>query len=389
MARGCRRDRVRVRALVLAVALVALLLAACGPGSTSPRGDASSAPAAPAAGAQTVAAAGPGSLEQLVAAANREGKVVLWASNPEEKDVARVQQAFNDRFQTNVTLEVIPMRAGDARTRIAAEAQGGRHEVDVISQMSTEMVPDLTQRGLLARVDWLGLFGQTLPTVKDAYEAAFPDLRGYYLAFADRVYTVVYNTRQAQRADLPAQWADLANAKYRGKVAYDSRGFPFNYLVLDPDWGTAKTEKLVRDVAANQPLLQPGAPQISDAVSRGETTFGVTSVANILDGKARGEPIDLVLLDYVPVDPFVTVVAEKAPHPNAARLYAAWAVSDGMRVFGDLYAQFRVSQPGNPLEKLMQERTPAPKVVASRSENDLRESSEFLKTAGELLTGMR
>jgi iron(III) transport system substrate-binding protein len=281
------------------------------------------------------------------------------------------------------------MRAGDARTRIAAEAQGGRHEVDVISQMSTEMVPELKQRGLLAQPDWLGLFAQDLPDVRDAYQAAFPDLRGYYLAFADRVYTVAYNTRQAQRGDAPARWADLADAKYRGKVAYDSRGFPFNYLVLDPDWGTPKTEKLVRDVAANQPLLQPGSPQIADAVVRGETVLGVTSVANVLDGKTRGAPVDLALLDYVPIDPFVTVVAEQAPHPNAARLYAAWAVSDGMRIFGELYANFRVTQPGNPLEKLMQERNPAPKVVAARSEADLQTSSDFLKAAGEILTGMR
>jgi len=366
-----------------------LLLTACGAPAASSRGDGASQAPGSAASGQVATTAGPNTFQELVAAANREGRIVLWAQSPEEKDVARVQQAFNDQFKTNITLEVVPMRSGDARTRIAAEAQGGRHEVDVISQLSTEMVPELKQRGLLAQVDWLGLFSQDLPDVKDAYQAAFPDLRGYYLAFADRVYTVAYNTRQAQRGDAPARWADLADGKYRGKVAYDSRGFPFNYLVLDPDWGDARTEKLVRDVAANQPLLQPGSPQIADAVIRGETAFGVTSVANVLEGKARGAPVDLVLLDYVPVDPFVTVVAEKAPHPNAARLYAAWAVSEGMRVFGELYYNFRVTQPGNPLEKLMQERSPSPKVVAAKSENDLQVSSDFLKAAGETLTGMR
>jgi iron(III) transport system substrate-binding protein len=373
--------------MVHRIALVLLLLAACSAPAAAPRGDG----APPAAGTTPASqsASPPGSFQQLVAAANQEGKIVLWANNPDEKDVAQVQQAFNDRFQTNIVLEVVPMRAGDARTRIAAEAQGGRHEVDVISQMSTEMVPELRQRGLVAAVDWVGLFGQELPDVKDAYQAAFPDLRGYYLAFADRVYALAYNTRQAQRADLPTRWTDLADPKYRGKIAYDSRGFPFNYVVLDPDWGEARTERLVRDVAANQPLLQPGAPQIADAVIRGETALGVTSVANVLEGKLRGAPVDMVMLDYVPVDPFITVVAEQAPHPSAARLYAAWAVSDGMRVFGDLYQSFRVTQPGNALEKVMQERTPPPKVVAAKSESDLRVSSEFLRAAGEILTSMR
>jgi iron(III) transport system substrate-binding protein len=366
-----------------------LLLAACGAPAASSRADGAPQPAGAPASGQSASSAGAPTFQQLVAAANQEGRIVLWSQNPEEKDVTQVQQAFNDRFKTNIRLEVVPMRAGDARTRIAAEAQGGRYEVDVISQMSTEMIPELTQRGLLAQVDWPGLFGQELSDVQDAYQAAFPALRGYYLAFADRVYTVAYNTRQAQRGDAPTRWADLADPKYRGKAAFDSRGFPFNYIVLDPDWGDARTDKLVRDVATNQPLLQPGSPQIADAVIRGETAFGVTSVANVLDGKSRGAPIDLVLLDYVPVDPFVTAVADRAPHPNAARLYAAWAVSDGIRVFGDLYANFRVSQPGNPLEKLMQERSPSPKVVAAKSERDLQVSSDFLKSAGDVLTGMR
>jgi len=87
--------------------------------------------------------------------------------------VAKVNEAFNSRFGTNIKMQVTNMAAGDARTRITADAQAGHYDVDVISQMSTDMIPDLVQRNLLAKIDWPAIVGSQLPDIKDAYEGAF------------------------------------------------------------------------------------------------------------------------------------------------------------------------------------------------------------------------
>lgn len=378
---------------LLGMVLAPLALAACGGASAPASAPASTASAASASAAASGSAAakpassGSPSLQAIIDGANREGQIVLWADYPPQADIPKVEQAFNARFGTKIKLVVNNMSAGDARTRITADAQAGRNDVDVISQLSTDMIPDLSQRSLIASVDWPGVFGSQLPDIKDAYEGAFPAFRGKYLEFADRTYTLLFNTKQIKREDLPKRWADLPDAKYKGKVSYDARGFPFNYLFLHPDWGEDKTLKLVRDIAANQPLLQGGAPQIGQAVSRGEAPMGIGSINTTMAQADKGEPMDLAMLDYLPQDPFVSVVAEKAPHPNAARLYVAWAVTDGLKTFGDLYKFFRTTQPGNPLDKAIKEQNPNLKIAASKSVDDVVKSADVLKKAGAILSG--
>ncbi|HLQ32749.1 MAG TPA: hypothetical protein VK457_08690, partial [Chloroflexota bacterium] len=116
--------------------LLPLALAACGGGTTSPASTAAISSAAKPAGSGTNA-----SLQSIIDAANKEGQMMLWADNPMQADVAKVNEAFNSRFGTNIKMQVTNMAAGDARTRITADAQAGHYDVDVISQMSTDMIP--------------------------------------------------------------------------------------------------------------------------------------------------------------------------------------------------------------------------------------------------------
>ncbi|MGO4838709.1 hypothetical protein AB4144_41325, partial [Rhizobiaceae sp. 2RAB30] len=50
----------------------------------------------------------------------------------------------------------------------------------------------------------------------------------------------------------------------------------------------------------------------------------------------RGEPIRFrPFTDYTPVLGMKVFVPEYAPHPNAARLFAAWYVTEGMALVGE------------------------------------------------------
>jgi len=374
-----------------------LLLAACGAASGGPPSTAGqSSGQAVAAGAQApssqpAAAANDRvgrDFASIVTAANKEGKVVIWGSYPRDADVQRVQDLFDKRFNVNVKIEYQSMPIGNAASRLMAEAQAGKNEVDFVSQFSTDMIPELVQRGMLAKVDWPGLFGKELPDVNEAYQDAYDEFKGYYLNFYDGAYGLVYNTTQVKPADLPKRWANLADPAFRGKFYLDARGYPFNYLVLHPDWGVDKTEKLVRDITANKPLLQGDATQIVDIVARGEAPFGFTVISTSLDAKTRGQSVEPGVMDYLPVDPRVTGVAAEAPHPNAARLFVAWQVSEGMVPYNELYRLARVNQPNSTLATLVKQ-NPNAKIAAAHSIEDVKASADFLKRAGDILTGVR
>lgn len=339
--------------------------------------------------ADTTAASREADFQKLVQAANREGKVVLWTTTPSEANLPKVEQAFNDRFKTNIKLEVVPVRAVDATPRWITEAQAGRHEIDVMASTDTGSVLSLSERGLLADIDWAALFGDVLPDIRGAADLPFPELKGQILDFWHSSYAFVYNTGQVRREDVPKRWADLADPRYRGQFVFDGLGFPFNWLSMHPDWGTEKTEKLVRDIAGTRPLLQNGSAVITQAVARGEGSMGVASVPNILRQKKLGAPVDMVIPDYVPYDYRLTVLAAKAPNPNAARLYAAWSSTEGMQLFGELEDIYRLTQPNTPIEKIMKDQAPNAKLVAVRNLAQIKESSSLQREIGETLTGIR
>jgi iron(III) transport system substrate-binding protein len=362
---------------------IALLLSACG-GTAAPAQSTTAGSSGSAAGGGIPASDFAG----IVSAANREGSLIIWGSYPRDPDVQRVQDAFNKHFNVNVKIQFLSMPIGNAASRLMADSQAGRNDVDFVSQFSTDMIPELVDKGMLAKVDWPGTFAKELPDITEAYNGAYEQFRGYYVNFYDGAYGLVYNTKQIKPQDLPKRWADLAGPAFKGKFYLDARGYPFNYLVLHPDWGPEKTEKLVRDIAANGPSLQGDASQLVDIVARGEAPFGTAVLTSALDGKAHGQPVDVAVLDYLPIDPRVTAVAAKAPHPNAARLFVAWQVTEGMTLYNDLYRLARVSQPGSTLDALVKQNSSA-KIAAAHSIDDVKASAAFLKKTGDILTGVK
>ncbi len=367
----------RLNALVMSLAAM-LMLGACGGGGGVP----------PASGAGSAGASGApqSDFARLVDAANREGTLTLWGQYPTDAEVSKVKDAFNARFKTNIQIQLVPMAAPDAQTRMVAEAQGNRFDWDVFPNFGSESLPDLQQRNLLAKIDWQGLFAKDLPSIKDADETVPAEFRGQTLAFYDGGYVFVFNSERAKAADVPQAWASLSDATYSGKFTASSFGYPFNYLSVSPDWGQAKTEQLVRAVAANKPLLQGATSQIMDTVVRGETPFGISDLSSLLDAQTKKKPADGVVPDYVPGDHRYTVVSAKAPHPNAARLYAAWEVSDGMKTFGDLRQASRFTFPNSALAAFIKDRNASAKIVYPQSIDDIKNQASFLKTAAQIYT---
>ncbi len=372
--------------------LVLLGLTGCGAAATAPSAPpASTAGSAKPAGSSAAAGASAAgaSFAAVLEGAKKEGKVVSWGLFPIEADGPKVQQAFNQRFGTNIQLEINPVAATEVNGRVTAEAQAGRYNVDVIPTAESGREADLVQRGLVAKTDWVGLFGKELPDIQEAAAETLPTLQGYGPKFYDAGYALVYNTKQVKPADLPSRFADLTDAKYRGKLALIADGSPFQLLAVDPGLEPAGAEQLLTSLAANKPLLQSSAPTVVDVVSRGEVPFGIADYLTILTGKANGQPVDIRILDYIPSDSRYMVPMARAPHPNAALLYGAWVVTEGMPLFGELKHTFRLTQPNNPLSQVIQEQNPSAKRVLPKDEADVAKVNDFRAKASAILTGAK
>jgi iron(III) transport system substrate-binding protein len=250
---------------------------------------------------------------ELLAAAKKEGKIVLYTANFLDTEQA-VAKRFSERFP-GLQIEIVRAPTGQLITRIKTEAAANRMIADVID------ISDRVQaRGMLE------LFAPYAP----ANASDYPEVA----RTADRLWprsgnawTIAYNS--ALVSDPPKSWADLVKpefGKHRlGQTVIASGGAPFNRAMFERKvLGNDYWEKQ----AALKPSLFPSQAPMVDAMIRGEIAIAplVTNLAIPL--AAQGAPLKWFFApEGVPVTVFSCGIAKGAAHPNAAKLFLDWALS--------------------------------------------------------------
>lgn len=283
-------------------AVVVLLLSACGGGAGS--------------GGQDVS---PKSGQELVAAANKEGAVVFYNSFVETQTAA-VIAAFNKKYPSIKVNSVVP--GSQMVPRITTEQRGGKYSVDVISGSSQ---------------DFAALYSEGAVTKYDAPDA--PSVPGVSLpsGYRNVVYlkstVIAWNPTALGRAGLrpPASWEDLTKPEWKGKfsVVANASGLDF-YLSLITWLGHDKALDLVKRLGANSPILATSHTQATTAVQAGEPVATATAYNYLTSQFKKSNP---KTMDFVDTDPLLTtinpvVLAKNPPHPNAARVFIDWLMSD-------------------------------------------------------------
>lgn len=363
----------------------AAVLDACGPA------------AAPTAASPTSAAASPtptatsSKLDELVRQAKVEGQVVMWIDQPQFDDtLAKLETAFNAKFGTSIKIQQSRgVSGGQAVSKIIAESQAGLHSTD-FTQLNLEQLLPLIDAGQAAAYPWTDVFGDALPGIKEA--AAPLGITGLAdagpLRYWDSATGILYNTTRIKEADLPRTWNEVADPKFSGQFSTDGRGLPFQWLMLHPDWGTKKTEDLVRGIAKNKPLKGQGVVAVADPVQRGEVAFGLSFPHFVVQGTAKGAPVAWKALDYVPVVRLIAVVPKTPAHPAASRLFAAWLVTEGVKIMEPLEGFGRLSDTNSATYKAVMAAGASTKVAEYKTLDDIKNAAAFLKTAADIFAGV-
>lgn len=256
-------------------------------------------------------------VQALYEAARKEGEVVVWGNAAREVDW--LPKAFSEAFPG---IQVKVMADDNITTKAIAEARAGRHSVDVIST-SLSLVLQLDERKLLRKTDWQ-TFG--VPATHSALDGRM----GYTYNI---LYTLVYNKNRVKPEDLPKSWADLLDAKYKGKVVANQFLLPRMVGALALTWGEEKTVQFARDLRANADIMLTNAPR-EPFLQSGERLYAAGEIDSFPKLWARdGIPVDYVIPEPVVTAQIGVVVLDKAPHASAARLMAGWMASaEGRRV---------------------------------------------------------
>ena len=259
--------------------------------------------------------------EATIEAAKKEGSLVLYTSMTVDQ-----AQRLNDAFRAkDPFLQVQMFRAVGERllTKIMTETQAGRFDFDVVQSAETQAY-FLKKRNLLAKY---------LSPESKQLQKGFFDAEGYWAAIYMMPNVIAYNTRMVKRGEVPVTDDDLLNPKWRGKIAMDG---------TKPEWFSWKLKRLgqekglayMKRLGAQEFRLYSGLTIITGLLAAGEFPLVLnTYIHNAEDAKRKGAPVDWVAQEPVFTKFQPIGVAAKAPHPNAAKLFVDFMLSEeGQRI---------------------------------------------------------
>ena len=251
----------------------------------------------------------------LVAAARKEGTVVLH-SGEDAALLGLLARAFQTRFSG---ITVTTARA-DTEAQLQAFADGGAgNTVDVLTTTDLARMVELRRSGRLA------LF---IPDEVKRWPDTARDPDGFYCFTALGLMVLGYNQKLVPAEQIPKSYADLLGPRFVDKLTSVHPGYSGGGLTASVLLANALGWPFFEQLARQGVLQVPSAAEAVERVATGERSamvYGSEQAA--FRQKAAGAPVGIVYpADGSPGVPSATAILREAPHPNAARLLATWMV---------------------------------------------------------------
>lgn len=261
-------------------------------------------------------------LEALIKAAKAEGEVVYYLTEADSVG-KRFSEAFSKKY--GIKSAFVRLNSPVLQQRFATEAESGNIAADVLfnAANSAQYAADGIKKGWIESIAEAGL-----PVILSGeYPAA---LRGQSALVKVSPSYIVYNTDKVKGADIPKDWPDLLNPKFKGQVllpdpASSDANLAFWYLVMNT-FGESYLQKLSAQAGRR---FDGGVPTIQSLAAGEGMVMVPIAYAQVTALKQKGAPIDGVApITSTGVETSVMLTARsKAKHPNAARLLVNYVLS--------------------------------------------------------------
>src|SRR5580698_7706231 len=256
---------------------------------------------------------------ELIEAARKEGKISYYSAL--ELNVAeRLGKAFEAKYP-GISVHVERSGAERIYQRIAQEQASSINAVDVANSTDPAHYLDWKAKAWLA------------PYLPDDVAKYFPadqvDPDGMYATACGWIEAIGYNTDLVKSADAPKSYADLLDAKWRGKIVKAHPGYSGAIMtatfLLARDLGWPYLEKL-----AQQKVMQvQSAADPPKKILLGErAVMADGNDYNLTLLKEQGKPVEVVYpTEGAPLIIVPCGIFKGAPNPNAARLFQSFFFS--------------------------------------------------------------
>ena len=252
--------------------------------------------------------------KRILEGAKKEREVLVYTSL-NLKDSVPIVEVFEKKYGVKVQL----WRSSSEKVlqRATAEARAGRFSCDILETNGPEMEAMHRERLLEEFFS---------PHFKDLPASAFPTHR-HYVADRFNFFTIAYNTNLVKANEVPDTYEDLLLPRFAGKVGIEAS---------DVDWfgamvkamGEEKGLAFFRKLAAARPEMRTGHTLMAELVASGEIPLAATIYNHNAERLVvKGAPIRWKALKPTFGRPNAIGVARRAPHPNAALLFADFMLS--------------------------------------------------------------
>ena len=207
--------------------------------------------------------------------------------------------------------------------RTLTEARAGRFTCDVVETNGPEMEA-LYRESLLQPFE--------SPHFPELAPASFPQHR-HYVADRFNFFTIAYNTNLVTPAEVPNSYDDLLHPRFAGRIGMEAGDVDW-FGAMVKHMGEERGLSYFRQLAASKPHMRSGHTLVGQLVASGE----IPIAANVYNHNAervavQGAPVRWKALTPTFGRPNAIGIAQRAPHPRAAQLFADFLLSrDGQTI---------------------------------------------------------
>ena len=221
--------------------------------------------------------------------------------------------------ETGITVETVQANTGTILRRVQAESQNPRADV-VLSLGGADLqgAPELIEPYISKNDDKLA----------EAFRTA-----AHWIPFSAATAVVVINTDEVKEAARPASWKDLADPKWKGRIAAtraDQSGNAFQTLATvlnsqsDEEAGWEVYKGLMNNI-----IFVESAGEVARVVNDGELPIGFTLEDNALDYVMGGGPIVIMYpSEGTSIIPDGMALVKGAPNMEEGKALIDWLLTE-------------------------------------------------------------
>jgi len=274
--------------------------------------------------------------DKTLRAAESEGQLTLYGCCYEYD---RVIEGFKKKYP-KIKVATFVGSGNQLSARILAERRGEKYLPDIVGSGANTLHDALYKANALDPIKPALILPEVLDLTKwyqGEHRYIDPEKR-YIFAFVANSQSgqIVYNVKQVNPAEFKSYW-DLLNPKWKGKmVSLDPTSFgmgaALQFLYFHPELGPAFLKKLYGEM---QVTVSRDPRQMTDWLATGKFSLCIRCNAGSEVGKAVQQKLPIGYLDTEEwkeggsssAAGGTLGILNRAPHPNAAKLFVNWFLS--------------------------------------------------------------